>query len=40
MAGGQSTILEKLTELKFRYFCTNGLIHGELADVLRMSLGK
>lgn len=34
-AGGQSTVLEQLSDLKMRYFCSNGLIHEELSDVLR-----
>lgn len=39
-AGGRTTVLADLGGLRLRYFCSNGLIHDELEDVLRLAAGR
>lgn len=34
-AGGRSSVMEQLSPIKVRYFCSNGHIHDELGTVLR-----
>lgn len=37
-AGGRAEVLEDLGGFRYRYLCTNGLLHDELRDVVRSAL--
>ncbi len=39
-AGGKSAILETIAPLKYRYYCSNGLIHDEMMELLAKILKK
>jgi myo-inositol-1(or 4)-monophosphatase len=39
-AGARTEVIEKLSDVRFRYLCTNGKIHDELKEVVVSALPK